>query len=162
MEGLIIAIIIGVVTSLLSGKGKKDDAKKVSPVKPFTPQKNMAAPKQAKAPQKRVDKPQRPKLDVQIKSLEDFTREVLGQLAEKSEPAKQEVAEVVVKAASEAPAVRESIEARVQQRQQAVERRPIRNTTTATSSFTIPSTQKELMQAIVMTEVLGKPKAKRR
>ena len=150
MEGLIIAILIGLVTSFLN---KKDD-KQAKETKPFMPQKQMPS---ETTQAHRKDKPARPR--VQMKSLEDFTRDVMAQLQTKAEPKAEEVAETVKQAAApkiEQPA-RQPIEERVKARQQTA-----RTVETPAAAFELATSRQSLQQAIIMAEVLGKPKAKQR
>ena len=117
----------------------------------------------------------RPKLqESRPKSLEDFANEVFGQLNEKSKPVVQK-AETPVPHEMELPKrepVREVRE--VKERKPIMsERVPSTRTLTErpivqmikeqeTNAFqVVPTNQRELMQAIVMTEILGPPKAKR-
>lgn len=160
MEGLIIALIIGIVSSILNGKSKKDTSKKPSPVKPFMPQKSMDTTVSPTIPPATSSRSQRPKLDAQIKSLEDFTREVLGQLSAqqpKEQARPQEIVEAVVDKVEEAvPYVREAMT-----RDDEVVMR-IEQTQPTKPAFQMASSKQELRRAIIMAEVLGKPKAKRR
>lgn len=150
MEGLLIALLIGLVTSFLN---KKDD-KKAKETKPFMPQKQ--AP-QHTTQAHRKERPKRPKFEV--KSLEDFTREVMTQLQTKPEPKSKDVVETVQQVAKqkEEPQVRKPLEERVKERQQTV-----RVVEEKTSGFELPTNRQRLRQAIIMTEILGKPKAKQR
>ena len=149
MEGLLIALLIGLVTSFLN---KKDD-KKAKETKPFMPQKQM--PQQTTNTHRRKEKVSRPT----VKSLEDFTRDVMTQLQTKVQPKTQEVVEAVQEVAVQKveKATRQPLEERVKQRQQTA--RVVESTT---SAFEFPTSRQQLQQAIVMTEVLGKPKAKQR
>lgn len=150
MEGLIIAIIIGLISSFMS---KKDD-KKASPTKPFMPQKEMPRVETTQAQGKLAPrKSMRPKIEV--KSLEDFARDVMTQLSTKEE-APQPVQPVAPKLV-EVVEQRQSLEVRMKDRQQTV-----RVVEKRVESFNVPSNRKQLQQAIIMTEVLGKPKSKQR
>lgn len=161
MEGLIIMIILAVVSSLFK---KNEDKKK--PTKQMPPFSNQPAPRQKEV---------RPKLqESRPKSLEDFANEVFGQLNEKSKPVVQKV-ETPVPHEMELPKREPDREVReVKERKPIMsERVPSTRTLTErpivqmikeqeTNAFqVVPTNQRELMQAIVMTEILGPPKAKR-
>lgn len=157
MEGLIIAVILGIITSLFN-KGKKEDNKK--PTKQMPPFSSQPAPRQK--PEVRPARSQnRPK------TLEDFASEVFGQLNEKSKP------EVETPAPIKVDIPRREVS------REGFENKPLFEKTPSTrqlkerpivqmikqqeeqSLHVVPSTQRELMQAIVMSEILGPPKAKR-
>ena len=157
MEGLIIAIVLGIISSLFN-KSKKD--KKPTQMPPFS---NQPAPRQQK--EVRPAQQQTPR-----KSLEDFANEVFGQLNEKSKPVVQKV-ETVPPIQVEKPIERPT--------QQVVEQTSRSQSTNANRVLTerpivqklktqsealqvVPSNQRELMQAIVMSEILGPPKSKQR
>jgi hypothetical protein len=160
MEGLIIAIVLGIITSLFN-KGKKEDTKK--PTKQMPPFSSQPAPRQQK--EVRPAQQQNPR-----KSLEDFANEVFGQLNEKAKPVDQKI-ETVTPIQVEKPIQR--------QPQQVVEQNTRSQSTNANRVLTerpivqklkqqsealqvVPSNQRELMQAIVMSEILGPPKSKQR
>lgn len=146
MEALILMIIFGLISSLF---GKKDEQKKKS--KPMPPFNNPTAP--SKPAQQQKERP---------KSLEDFANEIFGQLNEKKPTEKPVPAKV------QAPIV-EPVTERVTQREQRpvstrppLTDRPLVKKLKQESVFqVVPKNQKQMMQAIVMAEVLGKPKAKR-
>lgn len=154
MEGLIIALLIGLVTTFMNRK----EGKKETPAKPFMPQKE---PTVETTQMQRAKKSSRPKLEV--KSLEDFTREVMSQLSTKEATKKQEVVEAVQAVPEKLaervarPTLRQPIEERVKERQQAS-----RVDVKASANFQVPMNRQAMRQAIIMAEVLGKPKAKQR
>lgn len=160
MEGVIIAVILGIITSLFN-KGKKEDNKK--PTKQMPPFSSQPAPRQK--PEVRPAQSQN-----RSKTLEDFANEVFGQLNEKSKPEVKRV---------ETPApIKVDIPKREGSRE-GLENKPLFEKTPSTrqlkerpivqmikqqeeqSLHVVPSTQRELMQAIVMSEILGPPKSKR-
>ena len=150
MEGLIIAIIIAVISSLFS-----KDKKKEKPTKQMPPFSNQEVPREWTPVEQ--PKQQRPK----VKSLEDFANEVFGQLNEKSEPKKQPVYEV--KEEPVQPVVQEVVKKeRSFTRPELGATRPIVQQAKKSSFNVVPQTQQQLMQAIVTSEILGPPKAKQR
>lgn len=154
MEGLIIMLIIFVVSSLL-GKGKEQQKKESKQMPPFSSQ---TAPRKQEVEQRTEQR--RPK------SLEDFANEVFGQLNEKAKP-------VVQKVEQERP---RQVEKQVLELKQSVtdvrtdslnsarslKERPIvaMAKKEAEAFKVVPTSQRDLMQAIIMTEVLGPPKAR--
>ena len=82
MEGLILAIVIAIISSVL-GKDKTKD----KPAKPMPPFSNQEVPREWKPVESKQERPK-------VKTLEDFANEVFGQLNEKVEPKKQVVREV--------------------------------------------------------------------
>lgn len=160
MEAIIIAIIIGIITSIFN-KGKTETEKK--PSKQMPPFSNQPAPRQQKEvrPAQQQNRP---------KTLEDFANEVFGQLNEKAKPVEQKV-ETVPPIQVEKPIQR--------QMQPVVEQTSYSQSTNSNRVLTerpivqklkqqsdslqvVPSNKRELMQAIVMSEILGPPKAKRK
>ncbi|MEE1130839.1 MAG: hypothetical protein UHX00_04315 [Caryophanon sp.] len=150
MEGLLIALLIGLVTSFMN---KKDD-KKASPTKPFMPETVLPPAETTQAQGKLAPRKSRPKIE--MKSLEDFARDVMTQLSTKEQvpspvqqPIKADVQEVVEQ--------RQSLETRMKERQQAV-----RVVEKRSDAFEFPTNRTQMQQAIIMAEVLGKPKSKQR
>lgn len=163
MEGIIIMIIMFVLSSLFS-KGKAEDKKKQT--KPMPPFSNQSAPR----PREEV-RPSRVETR-QPKTLEDFANEIFGQLNDKRN--QQEPAPVAPPAKMEAALpkvepVRQIVErssevVKEPKRDRSLQERPIVQMIRqqeANQLKVVPTTQKELMQAIVMTEIIGPPKAKR-
>ncbi|MER2106446.1 MAG: hypothetical protein ABS949_05865 [Solibacillus sp.] len=148
MEALIMMIVLGLISSFF---GKKDQQKKKS--RPMPPFNNPTAP-QKPAPQQK----ERPK------SLEDFANEIFGQLNEK----KAETKPVSVEAPTP---VFEPVVEKVRERREVMrtssgrpplEERPLVKKLKQEPAFqTVPKNQKQMMQAVVMAEILGKPKARR-
>lgn len=143
-------IVLGLISSLF---GKKDEQKKKS--KPMPPFNNPSAP-QKPAPQR--TQTERPK------SLEDFANEIFGQLNEKKadvKPVMVDVPKPIVEPAIEK--VRETREmSRPASTRPPLEERPLVKKLKQEPAFqVVPKNQKQVMQAVVMAEILGKPKAKR-
>lgn len=164
MEGLIIMIIIGIITSVFNKKEKPKDMKQMPPFS------NKSVPTQEP----------RQATTAAPKTLEDFANEIFGQLEKKVPEMKREVvipkAEELQKPVRENPVLerpkrlteqvvkesarkfemnrgRDNIEqsARVKQMQEKTKQ-----------VFVTPKTQETLVQAIVTAEILGPPKAKQR
>ena len=161
MEGLIIAIILGIITSLFN-KGKKDDNQK-SP-KQMPPFSSQQAPRQQKEVRPAQQQNSR-------KTLEDFANEVFGQLNEKSKPVVQKVETVLPPIQVEKPierqpkpVVEQTTRSQSTNSNRVLTERPIVQKLKQQSEAlqVVPSNQRELMQAIVMSEILGPPKAKQR
>ena len=148
MEGLIMMIIIAVVSSLFS-KGKQ----KEQPTKQMPPFSNQEVPQKWSPVEPKQERPK-------VKTLEDFANEVFGQLNEKVEPKKQVVREV--KEEPVRPVVKEVVrKERTSTRPELGATRPIVQKAKKSSLNVVPKTQQQLMQAIVMSEILAPPKAKR-
>ena len=160
MEGLIIAIILGIITSLFN-RGKKEETKKPTKPMQMPPFSNQPAPRQQK--EVRPVQQQNPR-----KSLEDFANEVFGQLNEKSKPVVQKVETVppvqVEKPRQRQPVVEQTTRSQSTNTNRSLAERPIVQKLKQQSEAlqVVPSNQRELMQAIVMSEILGPPKAKQR
>ena len=156
MEGLIIMIIIFVVSSLL-GKGKEQQKKESKQMPPFSSQ---PAPRKQEVEQRTEQR--RPK------SLEDFANEVFGQLNEKAKPVAQKVTQELPKQVAKPviEAKRVITDARTDNPNSArsLKERPIvaMAKKEAEAFQVVPTSQRDLMQAVIMTEVLGPPKSRRR
>lgn len=164
MEGLIIMIIIGIITSVFNKKEKPKDMKQMPPFS------NKSVPTQEP----------RQATTAAPKTLEDFANEIFGQLEKKVPEIKREVvipkAEELQKPVIETPVkespkrqtehvvmeptrkleksrVRENIEQSARVKQMQEKTKPV---------FVTPTTQETLVQAIVTAEILGPPKAKQR
>lgn len=164
MEGLIIMIIIGIISSVFSQKGKAKDGKQMPPFS------NKSVPTQ----EPRQATTSRPK------SLEDFANEIFGQLEQKQPEQKREVIlpKTVEKPKAEmAMPVNErpkrTFEQRVKEPENKLETSRGRVNIEQTARvkqmqektkpvFVTPRTQETLVQAIVTAEILGPPKAKQR
>jgi hypothetical protein len=161
MEAIIIMVVMFVLSSLFN-KGKEDNKKQTKQMPPFSSQ---PAPRQQEVRKEQQSRP---------KTLEDFANEVFGQLNERSQPMEKKV-ETPVKIEVEPPKtapVRELTERKTMQEQieertssRGLTERPIAQMIKRQEEAAlnvVPSNQRELMQAIVMTEILGPPKAKRK
>lgn len=149
MEGLIVAIIIGVISSLFS-----KDKKKEHPTKQMPPFSNQEIPQKWSPVEPKQERPK-------VKTLEDFANEVFGQLNEKVEPKKQVVREV--KEEPVRPIMKEVVKKeRTSTRPELGATRSLVQQAKRESLNVVPQTQQQLMQAIVMSEILGLPKAKQR
>lgn len=150
MEGLIIAIVIFVISSVLGKDKKKEKPTKQMP--PFSPQ---------KAPPVKPTKP-RP----QLKSLEDFANEVFGQLNEKA--AQKPVQQIDLPQTTEVEATSQQVTQEVKEVRQstrpklAESKRTLVQQATSSQIDFVPRTRKQFTQAMVMAEILGPPKAKQR
>ena len=162
MEGIIIMVIMFALSSMFA-KGKAEDKKKQT--KQMPPFSNQSAPR----PREEV-RPSRVETR-QPKSLEDFANEIFGQLNDKRKPELKPIekpAKIEVELPKAKP-VREFVERSSESKEvpksnRGMQERPIIQMIKQQESDrlkVVPSTQKELMQAIVMTEILGPPKAKR-
>ncbi|MEK4629421.1 MAG: hypothetical protein ABS944_01680 [Solibacillus sp.] len=161
MEGIIIMIVMFVLSSLFN-KGKEENKKQTKQMPPFSSQ---PAPRQQEVRNEQQSRP---------KTLEDFANEVFGQLNEKSKPMDKKVetpAKIEVELPKPAPvrelAERKSMQEHLQERSSSrgLTERPIAQIIKKQEEATlnvVPSNQRELMRAIVMTEILGPPKAKRK
>ena len=156
MEGIIVMIIIFVVSSLL-GKGKEQQKKESKQMPPFSSQ---PAPRKQEVEQRTEQR--RPK------SLEDFANEVFGQLNEKAKPVAQQVTrelpKQVEKPVIEAKRVITETRSENPNNARSLKERPIvaMAKKEAEAFQVVPTSQRDLMQAVIMTEVLGPPKSRRR
>ena len=142
-------IIIAVVSSLFS-KGKQ----KEQPTKQMPPFSNQEVPREWSPVEPKQERPK-------AKTLEDFANEVFGQLNEKVEPKKQVVREVKQEVVQ--PVLREVVKKeRMTTRPELGATRQIVQQAKKSSLNVVPRTQRQLMQAIVTSEILGPPKAKQR
>lgn len=156
MEGIIIMIIVFIVSSLL-GKGKEQQQKREKQQMP--PFSSQPAPRKQEV-QRRTEQ-SRPK------TLEDFANEVFGQLNEKVKPVTQnierELPKQVSKPVEAAPSIVEPVTEKVNNARSLKERPIVAMAKKEAEAFqVVPSSQRDLMQAIIMTEVLGPPKARRK
>lgn len=152
MEALILMILFGLISSFF---GKKDEQKKKT--KQMPPFNNPTVPQQPA--------PQRTQAERPI-SLEDFAQEIFGQLNDKQAEAKPtpiEVQKPVFEPIVEAKPVQPSREPlRTTSSRPPLEERPlVRKLKQEPALAFVPKNQKQMMQAVVMAEILNKPKAKR-
>ncbi|MDM5249310.1 hypothetical protein [Lysinibacillus sp. G4S2] len=159
MEQLIIVAIIAIVSSIF-GKSKNKKEQKQMP--PFNKDSHV------EPPVKEVQQ-QRPTANSQ--SFEDFTREFLGEW-KNGQPKVEELRKNVEKRVKEQvpsytaqPLIPTETVSRTTKRESigrlAAGKKDV-EVTGSHSAFQLPKSKKSLMQAIVMAEVLGPPKAKRK
>lgn len=150
-------IVISLISFLFKDKIQED--KKPKPKMP--PFSNQTAPPKPMEARTATERP---------KTLGDFATEIFEQLNDKKPEVFQTQPPLVVipeparvKVETQPEVVRETRERMTQRgiRPQLTER-PLVKKLRGKSAFQVePTSQKDLMQAIIMTEVLGKPKAKR-
>lgn len=161
MEQLIIFVIIAIVSSIF-GKSKKKEQK---PMPPFNNKDSHVEPpvikKAEEAPQQR-SKPQ---------SFEDFARGFLGEW-ENEQPKFEEPKKTVEETVKEkvpsyvAPSLIPTEKVSRPTNRESIGRlaagKKDERVTESQSAFQLPTSKKSLMQAVVMAEVLGPPKSKRK
>ncbi len=148
MEGLIVAIIIFLISSVL-GRNKKEE-KPTKQMPPFSPQK---APPFRPVP---MDSPR----TSSRQSLDDFANEMFGQLSKKAEPVRQRKPEVIAKAEE---VVKPTVTRETSINRPALgDSRPLVKKALQSSIDVVPRTREQLAQAIVTAEILAPPKAKQR
>ena len=161
MESLIIFVIIGIISALFNKEKKQPE--KQNPSKQQMPSfGQQTVPEKSKpVPQK-----QRPA----VKSLEDFANEIFGQLNEKVEQQKPQqsrqsqtipVTPVVPETAREVAIEQAKSEERRSERPPLGER-PLTKKLSHQSISYAPKSRADLVQGLIMAEVLGPPKAKRK
>ncbi|MGE7675882.1 hypothetical protein ACQKMV_20285 [Lysinibacillus sp. NPDC094403] len=163
MEQLIILAIIAIVSSIF---GKSKNKKEQKPMPPFNKDSHVEPPvieKEEMTPKQRpTSKPQ---------SFEDFAREFLGEW-KNEQPKVEEPKKIVEETINEKapsyvapPLIPTEKVSRTSNRgsigRLAAEKKNVVGAESQ-SAFQLPKSKKSLMQAIVMAEVLGPPKAKRK
>ncbi|MBG9477460.1 hypothetical protein [Lysinibacillus sphaericus] len=160
MEQLIIFVIIAIVSSIF-GKSKKKEQK---PMPPFNKDSQVEPPviKRAEVTQQQQSKPQ---------SFEDFARGFLGEWENEQppfeEPKKNVEKTVIEKTPSYvAPSLVPTEKVGRTSNRESIGRlaagKKVAEVTESQSAFQLPKSKKSFMQAVVMAEVLGPPKAKRK
>ena len=158
MSSLIFPLIILAISAIINNasKNKKQNDKQMPPFNSKPVQKPAHTPAQSTERQP-------------ARTLEDFANEIFGQLNEKVKPAPPVVeqplqapppvqAQVQVQERVVPPSV-----ARPKMRTEMTERPLVTKLKEQNDSFTVvPKNKKALMQAVVMAEILGPPKAKQR
>lgn len=160
MESLIIFAIIAIISSLFTKEKKPEKQQK--------PSKQQMPPfGQPTIPKKSKPVPVKPK--PVAKSLEDFANEIFGQLNEKAEQEKPKleqsasVAPVVVERAERTFEVRGQGSAERKSNRPPLTERPITaKLKEQEKPKFVPQTKAELVHGLVMAEILGPPKAKRK
>ncbi|MGG1215037.1 hypothetical protein ABHM93_01335 [Micromonospora provocatoris] len=166
MEQLIIIAIIAIVSSLF---GKSKNKKEQKPMPPF----NKTAPSQPSA-QMEVDEPTHRRPTTKRQSFEDFAREFVGELKtefatenateKRLEPVREKVKEHIPSYVAPPLIPTEQLSRKTERPsigRLAAEKKDI-SVATSNNGFQIPNSQKALVQAVVMAEILGPPKAKRK
>lgn len=162
MEQLIIFVIIAIVSSIF-GKAKKKEQK---PMPPFNKGSHVEPPVITKA---EMTQAQRPTSKPQ--SFEDFAREFIGEWKNeqpKVEEPKKFVEETVSEEVSSyvAPPLIPTEKVSRTSNRESIGRlaagKKVAGVAESQSAFQLPKSKKSLMQAVVMAEVLGPPKAKRK
>ena len=160
MESLIIFIIIGIISALFN-KDKKQPEKQ----KPSNQQ--MPSFGQQTIPEKSRPVPQKQR--PAARSLEDFANEIFGQLNEKVEqqkPQQPRQSQTIPVAPTNETAREVAIEqAKATERRSErppLGERPLTQKLTEQSISYAPKSRADLVQGLIMAEVLGPPKAKRK
>ncbi len=149
MEGLIIVIVISIISALFNKDKKKPQQQK---------QNSMPTFGQQQIPEKSDPVPQTRK--PAAASLEDFANEIFGQLNEKTEQ-KPPTVKVTPPEPVVVASARESIRSNRSDRAPLAERAITKKIVQQEQKIKfVPKSREDLVQAIVMAEVLGQPKAK--
>ncbi|MGE7910235.1 hypothetical protein [Lysinibacillus xylanilyticus] len=157
MEQLIILAIIAIVSSIF-GKSKKKEQK---PMPPFNKNSHVEPPVET-TQERRPSKPQ---------SFEDFAREFLGEWkneqpqAEEPKKIVEETVKKDVPSYAAPPLIPTEKVSRTTNREsigRMAAGKKVVGVAKTQSAFQLPKSKKSLMQAVVMAEVLGPPKAKRK
>lgn len=162
MEGLIIFIIIGIISSLLK-KGKEQQSTKQQ-MPPFNKDAQLPKSRQTRSQTKQIPNVERPILQ----SFEDFAKEFVGEIKQASAQPKAQSKPIVVeqaKVVEEAPKneQRESMKERFAERNNSRGQMNVKHVQNRTSNSPIVQPSRNtLVQAIIMAEVLGPPKAKQK
>jgi len=161
MEQLIIIAIIGIVTSLF-GKLKNNNNEQ-KPMPPFNKSVQPSA-------QMEVDEPTQHRPTAKKQSFEDFAREFLGDMTttevqeKRVVPVQPQVQEhipsyVAPPLIPTEPSSRKTDRPSLGRLAAGKNDRPA---AVSSNGFQVPNSKKALMQAVVMAEILGPPKAKRK
>ena len=162
MESLIIFIIIGIISALFN-KDKKQPEKQ----KPSNQQ--MPSFGQQTIPEKSRPVPQKQR--PAARSLEDFANEIFGQLNEKVEQQKpKQLKPRQSQTVPVTPTVETARQVAIEQAKAEERRserpplgdRPLTKKLRAQSISYAPKSRADLVQGLIMAEVLGPPKAKRK
>ena len=165
MEGFIIMVVIALVTRLFSGNAEEKKQKQApktekapAPMPPFSNNKPSTTYFEPPA-RERTSSPK-----VETRSLEDFTQEVFGQLQQKVEQkVERPTVQEPVAVPTPTPVRGESSRPIFQNRAElGAGRSIIQQAKKQKANVKIPKTRQELVQAVMMAEVLGAPKAKQK
>lgn len=158
MEGFILFIIIAVISTVL-GRNKEAN-KDTKQMPPF----NKNAKEQPASVRPKKERPT-------IQSFEDFAKEFVGELKETMEqqqpelkPLFSKVEKKKKKASSEqvSPPEKQNRQAERPKLEERLNQRLEQRQTAKAVVSAVPTSRQELVQAFVMSEVLGPPKAKQR
>jgi len=162
MEQLIIVVIIAIVSSIF---GKSKNKKEQKPMPTFNNKDSHVEPpviKKAEVNPQQRSKPQ---------SFEDFARGFLGEW-ENEQPKFEEPKKIVEETVNEKvpsyvapsliPTEKVSRPTNRESRGRLAAGKKVERVAESQSAFQLPTSKKSLMQAVVMAEVLGPPKAKRK
>ncbi|UPW81996.1 hypothetical protein [Lysinibacillus sp. Ag94] len=160
MEQLIIFVIIAIVSSIF-GKAKKKE--QTTPMPPFNKDSHVEPPVKTEMTSDRpASKPQ---------SFEDFAREFLGE-RKNEQPKVEEPKKIVEETGNKdipsyaAPPLIPTDKVSRTSNRESIGRlaagKKAAGVAESQSAFQLPTSKKSLMQAVVMAEVLGPPKAKRK
>ena len=161
MESIIIFAIIAIISALFNKDKKQPEKQKPS-------KQQMPSFGQQTVPEKSKPVPQKQR--PAARSLEDFANEIFGQLNEKVEQQKPQqprqrqtisVAPVVAETAREVAIEQAKAKERRSERPPLGERPLTRKLTEQSISYA-PKSRADLVQGLIMAEVLGPPKAKRK
>ncbi|KOS67990.1 hypothetical protein AEA09_05075 [Lysinibacillus contaminans] len=162
MEQLILFAIIAIVTSLF-GKAKNKDQKQMPS---FDKDAKQQPPVVMNAEEPKTNRP-----TMKTQSFEDFARTFLGDVQDETDVRKKRVKPIPVEVVEQTPSyvapplIPTEVPGRKMQRssigRMAAGKKEVRVTST-NKTFKLPTSKQSLMQAIVMAEVLGPPKAKRK
>lgn len=178
MEMLILAIVMGLLGRIFSGN-KKQEKQSKGAMPPF------GSPD--KPAQSAYEEPKKPRMEAAGKSftsLEDFTREIFGELAEKEKNVSQKLEPHTSKLERNVPEPEPAItipsvfepvtqptlpesratqvapSSRASTRPELGASRPIIQREKANDYVKVPTTQQQLVQAIIASEIIGQPKAR--
>jgi hypothetical protein len=166
LEGFIIMVVIALVTRLFAGNAEEKKQKQApktekapAPMPPFSNNKPSTTYFEPPVREQRTSSPK-----VETRSLEDFTQEVFGQLQQKVEqkverPTVQEPVAVPTPTTARGESSRPIFQNRAEL---GAGRSIIQQAKKQKANVKIPKTRQELVQAVMMAEVLGAPKAKQK
>jgi len=162
MESLIIFIIIGIISALFNKDKKQPEKQKPS-------KQQMPSFGQQTVPEKSKPVPQKQR--PAARSLEDFANEIFGQLNEKVEEQKpKQLKPRQSQTVLVTPTVDTARQVAIDQAKAAERRserpplgdRPLTKKLSTQSISFAPKSRKDLVQGLIMSEILGPPKAKRK
>ena len=160
MESLIIMVVLYLISTLFSKDKNKDKKPAKQQMPPFLEQKPSTT--RIEPAREDVQRPLRKK--VEAKSLEDFANEIFGQLNDKQQKVQPTVEPVMVEPKVDVPQAPSTTSTRptLNVRSELGGNRTIIQRQKQKAKVTIPKSQNELVQAVIMAEVLGQPKAKQK